>query len=382
MPKHKRIGTKYTGVFCVDLANGDQTIFIRYKKDRKLVEDRAGRKTQGWTVAKANHLRTERIAGKSESNTEKRSKEREAKRVKGNLWTFRRLFEEYLSSKPDLKGRANDERRFKSYLEKDFGNKKPEEITHFDIKQLRFRLTKKKLKPATVRHALEVLRRLSNFAVKHNLCSGIPFVIEMPQVNNIQTEDLTSEQIDKLLHVLNEESDIQAANLVRFALFTGMRRGEIFNLKWSDINFHKKIIRIRNPKGGEDVTIPLNESTEKVLTTHPNIGSDYVFPGLNGGRRNNCTRPMKRIKEKANLPHDFRMFHGLRHVFASQLASSGKVDLYTLQTLMTHKSPLMTQRYAHLRNDTLIQASNVISDLIKQENEVIEIEQHSIKKEV
>jgi integrase len=379
MPKHKRIGTKYTGVFCVDLANGDQTIFIRYKKDRKLIEEKAGRKTQGWTAATANRLRTERLAGKSESNTEKRSKEREAKRVKGNLWTFRRLFEEYLSSKPDLKGRANDERRFKSYLEKDFGNKKPEEITHFDIKRLRLRLTKKKLKPATVRHALEVLRRLSNFAFKHNLCAGIPFVIEMPQVNNIQTEDLTSEQIDKLLHVLNEESDIQAANLVRFALFTGMRRGEIFNLKWSDINFRKKIIRIRNPKGGQDVTIPLNESTEKVLTTHPNIGSDYVFPGLNGGRRNNCTRPMRRIKEKANLPDDFRMFHGLRHVYASQLASSGKVDIYTLQTLLTHKSPMMTQRYAHLRDDTLMQASNVISDLIKQEKEVIEIEQHLTK---
>ena len=90
---------------------------------------------------------------------------------------------------------------------------------------------------------------------------------------------------------------------------------------------------------------------------------------------------MKRIKEKADLPHDFRMFHGLRHVYASQLASSGKVDLYTLQTLMTHKSPLMTQRYAHLRSDTLMQASNVISDIIKQEKEVIDIEQHQIKKD-
>ena len=315
MPKQTRVSTKYTGIFHVDLANGDQTFYMRYKKDGKLIEERAGRKTQGWTAAKAYRLRTERLAGKSVSNSEKRSKDREAKRVKNNQWNFRRLFDEYLSSRPDLKGRANDERRFKIYLEKDFGNKEPDEITHFDIKRLRLKLTKKKLKPATVRHALEVLRRLSNFAVKHNLCSGIPFVIEMPQVNNIQTEDLTSEQIDKLLHVLNEESDIQDANLVRFALFTGMRRGEIFNLKWSDINFRKKIIKIRDPKGGQDVTIPLNESTEKVLTMHPKIGSDYVFPGLNGGRRNNCTRPMRRIKEKANLPDDFRMFHGLRHVY-------------------------------------------------------------------
>jgi len=47
---------------------------------------------------------------------------------------------------------------------------------------------------------------------------------------------------------------------------------------------------------------------------------------------------------------------------------------------MTHKSPLMTQRYAHLRNDTLIQASNVISDLIKQEKEVIDIELYRTNK--
>jgi hypothetical protein len=46
---------------------------------------------------------------------------------------------------------------------------------------------------------------------------------------------------------------------------------------------------------------------------------------------------------------------------------------------MTHKSPLMTQRYAHLRSDTLMQASNVISDIIKQKKEVIEIEQQRTK---
>ena len=49
--------------------------------------------------------------------------------------------------------------------------------------------------------------------------------------------------------------------------------------------------------------------------------------------------------------------HGLRHVFASTLASSGKVDMYTLQKLLTHKSPIMTQRYAHLRDDALKRAS-------------------------
>jgi integrase len=48
------------------------------------------------------------------------------------------------------------------------------------------------------------------------------------------------------------------------------------------------------------------------------------------------------------------------------LASSGKVDLYTLQKLLTHKSPVMTQRYAHLRDETLRKASNLAGDIINQ----------------
>jgi len=72
------------------------------------------------------------------------------------------------------------------------------------------------------------------------------------------------------------------------------------------------------------------------------------------------------IKKKAGLPKDFRPLHGLRHVFASMLASSGKVDMYALQKLLTHKSPSMTQRYAHLRDETLKRASALAGDLINQ----------------
>ena len=66
------------------------------------------------------------------------------------------------------------------------------------------------------------------------------------------------------------------------------------------------------------------------------------------------------------LPKDFRPLHGLRHVYASMLASSGQVDMYTLQKLLTHKDPKMTQRYAHLRDDALKRASNLAGNLIKE----------------
>ena len=77
-------------------------------------------------------------------------------------------------------------------------------------------------------------------------------------------------------------------------------------------------------------------------------------------------RYANKIRDKAGLPKDFRAFHGLRHAYASMLASSGQVDMYTLQKLLPHKSPAMTQRYAHLRDETLKNASNVANDIIMQ----------------
>ena len=66
------------------------------------------------------------------------------------------------------------------------------------------------------------------------------------------------------------------------------------------------------------------------------------------------------------LPKDFRPLHGLSHYYATMLASTGKVDMYTLQKLLTHKSPQMTQRYAHLRDEALKGASDSARELIEQ----------------
>lgn len=71
-------------------------------------------------------------------------------------------------------------------------------------------------------------------------------------------------------------------------------------------------------------------------------------------------RFMRRLKVKAGLPEDFRPLHSLRHTFASYLASSGQVSMYELQKLLTHESPQMTQRYAHLHDEALQRASGAI----------------------
>ncbi|TVM07525.1 site-specific integrase, partial [Oceanidesulfovibrio indonesiensis] len=166
------------------------------------------------------------------------------------------------------------------------------------------------------------------------------------------------------------EDNFQAANLMRLALLTGMRRGELFRLQWDHVDFERGFIRLVNPKGGVETSIPLSTDARRVLENHPRLDhSAYVFPGRNGQQRVDINKQVNRIKERAGLPKDFRALHGLRHVYASALASSGKVDMYTLQKLLTHKSPTMTQRYAHLRDETLRNASDLAGSLLMGDGE-------------
>lgn len=71
-------------------------------------------------------------------------------------------------------------------------------------------------------------------------------------------------------------------------------------------------------------------------------------------------------ERKSGIAKDFRPLHGLRHIYASWMASSGKVDLFTLQKLLTHGSPEMTQRYAHLVDDAIRRAASVIDECMDQ----------------
>lgn len=146
-----------------------------------------------------------------------------------------------------------------------------------------------------------------------------------------------------------------------------MRKGEIFKLKWQHIDFERGFISIIDPQGGPDQKIPLNDAARRILLDHQRTKeSDYIFPGRDLQFRRNAHRVVNRIKARAGLPKDFRPLHGLRHVYASMPASSGQVDMYTLQKLLTHKSPTMTQRYAHLKDETLKKASNLAGCIIGQ----------------
>ncbi len=370
----KRIKTAYPGVYFIvgksKTNNKDEKIYyIRYRKKNREIEEKAGRQFQhDMTPARAATLRAQKIEGKSLPNSDKRKVDAARRFAEQNKWTISKLWAEYKINKPRLKGLTTDQNRFDNYVDPIFGKSAPEELTPKEVDTFRLNLLIKR-SPATVKNVLELLRRIINFGVKKNLCHGTNFTIEMPRVENLKTEDLTVQQMKKLLNTIDKEIKsngyIMAAKMMKLALCTGMRRGEMFRLKWTDINFERKFIRLRDPKGGKDQEVPLNPLAEKIFTSMIRA-SKFVFPGRGGRMRTDIKKPLQEIRKKAGLPSDFRPLHGCRHVYASMLASSGKVDLYTLQKLMTHKSPQVTQRYAHLRDSALQKASNLAGDIINR----------------
>lgn len=371
MPRQKRHKTKYPGVYYIEgtsVADGkpERIFYIYYRKGGKQIEEQVGRQRQDdMTPARASAIRADRINKNELSNREQRMAEKKRKKEEEGRWSIHRLWEDYKSGRAEIKSLRSDNYLYFKHLDPIFGDKTPGEIEEMAVDKLKNKIEKTK-SPQSVKYILSLLIRIVNYGVKKKKISGLSFTIEKPRVNNEKTEDLTPEQLKKLLVAIEADSNIQAANMMKMALYTGMRRGEMFNLRWDDINWDREYIQIRDSKGGVDSKIPLNKAVRKLLEQHPRTDSPYVFPGRGGRKRTEIIKQVNRIKERAGLPKDFRALHGLRHVYASMLASSGKVDMYTLQKLLTHKSPQMTQRYAHLRDETLKKASNLAGEIIDE----------------
>jgi len=363
-----RIKTDYRGVYYYEQprvgGTGTEKVFyVVFKLAGKVHEEPAGRQFRdNMTAAKAARVRAALIEGNRELAKERREREKSERDTLENRPTISRLWALYKEARPSIKGIVTDENRFKLHIGPTFADKTPLEIDPLSIDRFRVKLGKQ-LTPKTTANVLELLRRIINFGVNRGLCES-KIKVRLPKVDNLQTEDLSPDQLTRLLEVLDTAENQAVARIMRMALFTGMRRGEILKLRWEDLDFERGFIGIRDPKGGQSAKIPMSPQARDMLLSLPRE-SDFVFPGRGDKQRVEVRRAARKICEAAGLSSDFRPMHGLRHAYASMLASSGQVDLYTLQRLLTHKSAGMTARYAHLRDEVLQRGANVAGQIME-----------------
>lgn len=145
--------------------------------------------------------------------------------------------------------------------------------------------------------------RLARFGQKQGVCEGLKFIPTLPEVHNEKTEDLIPKEAKKLLQVLREWPQQDTAGIFLLAMVTGMRRGEIFKLKWVDIDFRRETIKIVDPKRGEDAFIPLNEAARDIILNLPErkdgMQSEYVFPSRDGGPRKSIQHASRKIRTRS-----------------------------------------------------------------------------------
>jgi integrase len=169
---------------------------------------------------------------------------------------------------------------------------------------------------------------------EHNPVRGIKFFKE----NNIVERILKDEEINPLLLCCNTIT----RDVVIFALNTGMRRGEILNLKWDQVDLVTGCITVTKTKRGKQRKIPINEAVRHVLESQSR-GSVYVFH-RNGKPAKSVRTAFEQSVKKADISHC--RFHDLRHTFATRLVLGG-VSLPVVKELLGHSTITTTMRYAH-----------------------------------
>lgn len=149
--------------------------------------------------------------------------------------------------------------------------------------------------------------------------------------------------------------------MVLVSLKTGLRRGELFDLKWSSVNFNTKIITVAGDttKTSETRHIPMNGEVFTVLEEWKKQSREalYVFPNQEGGRFEDVKSAWLKLLERAEVT-GFR-WHDMRHDFASRLVMA-KESLNTVRELLGHSDITMTLRYAHLAPGTKAAAVELI----------------------
>lgn len=227
-----------------------------------------------------------------------------------------------------------------------FGNRYLHEINPINIEEFRLERSKH-VSRASVNKNVACLRAMLNKAIEWGLWAGKnPAAgIKFYKLDNRRLRFLEKEEIPRLLNSCSGHTK----DIIEFAINTGMRKGEIFNLKWHDLDYAGGMIHVLITKNGEKREIPMNEAIRNILfRVKKNPGSPFVFASHTGTAFVDVKKSFYNALAKAGIK-DFR-FHDLRHTFASHLVMNG-VDLLTVKELLGHKKIEMTLRYSHLSCD-------------------------------
>lgn len=231
------------------------------------------------------------------------------------------------------------------------GERRLDEIKARQVERFKAAMLDKGLKPKSVNNSLAVLGKILRYAVEIEEIDVVPKI----RFLKLPPQDFDFLGFDEASRLLDGAEE-HWRPMVRLALRTGLRLGELRALRWDDVDLVKGLLRVRqaawknkvgSPKGGRGRDIPLSPRTMVALKRHSRFRREYVFTSKDGTMltEGQCRWPLRRACRQAGLRQIG--WHVLRHSFASHLVMRG-VPLKTVQELLGHSDIRMTMRYAHL----------------------------------
>ena len=353
------------GLYLLVTDTSQRTFYWRTKVDSKTAHRRIGSISE-ITLADA-RAEVRRLKTEQASSTKQGNLSTDVVRIES--MTMNDLWEEYYpfaqSSVPKSVKRL--EQLWRLRIKPRFSNVKLRDMNVRQIQSFLMDLrNKEKLSAATCDYHAALLKRLGSLSVRWgyleiNFAKNVEMFHEFNGVENI----LTDEQLKTLLDVLHTDSNRKICLLALYLLHSGSRLSETRKAKWSDINETKKLwtVPAENSKSKRVRSIPLSEGALEVLKQIDRRKDDvYVF--TNPKTKTyfiNVFKPWNRIRIKAGVP--FLRCHDLRHSFATYAVNSGR-SIYEVSKLLGHADTRTTQRYAHLSEKTLLEASNSVTNKI------------------
>ncbi|MGR3318787.1 MAG: tyrosine-type recombinase/integrase [Candidatus Anammoxibacter sp.] len=277
--------------------------------------------------------------------------------------TFAVYSEKYLSlAKGEKENTFIQKKRAVKALSKVFGDYQLDKITPFMVKKYRVEKQEKEgLKPRTINLDVAILKHILNMAIEDNILESNPCAgLKQLKVDQGRDRILSDDEIKLLMDTLQGKDKL----MVLTSLLTGMRLGEVINLKWADIDFNNNIISFTQFKTGKLINMPLSTylKDEMILYKDSN-NSERLFDDrpVNHNLVNSYSYHFSQLFKDLGI-HGFT-YHSLRHTFASLQCSTG-TDIITTQGLLGHSSVVMTMRYSHSQDKTKKDAIDNITNHI------------------
>jgi integrase len=223
-----------------------------------------------------------------------------------------------------------------------------------DYQQARVR----KVCPATVNRELALLKHMLNLAERWDL-KRAPNPVRMVKFlaeDNLQFQTLSDEDEKALL----SSSPPYLQDMIGFALNTGMRSGEIFNLRWNDVDVDRRRLTVVVRKTRRPLGLPLNDEAFRIVRAWHSIRKcSFVFYNQRTGERfKDVKLGLRKACERAGLCRV--TWHMFRHTFASRLIGRG-ADIVTVKELLGHSTVTVTMRYAHTNEEAKVRALRLLN---------------------